>query len=174
MDILTIKSQIKSPYFNMILKIAKSSQNDLKSYFVKSSIKSLNTLPIDVNPTLQSQERRKAQRKKPKPERICLYFFVNPAAVACNAQQPNQTMLIAKCEKKKEKRSKICRKLHFFEHKTRVQARLRTMKTRLQFKVVFLLTCTYIFRCKYHTRKRSQLRGFCQIKIRVPLRVWFL
>jgi hypothetical protein len=44
MDILTIKSQIKSPYFNMILKIAKSSQNDLKSDFVKSSIKSLNTL----------------------------------------------------------------------------------------------------------------------------------
>jgi hypothetical protein len=44
MDILKIKSQIKSPYFNMILKISKSSQNDLKSDFVKSSIKSLNTL----------------------------------------------------------------------------------------------------------------------------------
>jgi hypothetical protein len=44
MGILTIKSQIKSPYFNMILKIAKSSQNDLQSDFVKSSIKSLNTL----------------------------------------------------------------------------------------------------------------------------------
>jgi hypothetical protein len=42
---LKIKSQIKSPYFNMILKISKSSQNDLKSDFVKSSIKSLNTLP---------------------------------------------------------------------------------------------------------------------------------
>jgi hypothetical protein len=41
---LKIKSQIKSPYFNMILKISKSSQNDLKSDFVKSSIKSLNTL----------------------------------------------------------------------------------------------------------------------------------
>jgi hypothetical protein len=46
MDILKIKSQIKSPYFNMILKISKSSQNDLKSDFVKSSIKSLNTLYI--------------------------------------------------------------------------------------------------------------------------------
>jgi hypothetical protein len=43
---LKIKSQIKSPYFNMILKISKSSQNDLKSDFVKSSIKSLNTLPL--------------------------------------------------------------------------------------------------------------------------------
>jgi hypothetical protein len=46
MDILKIKSQIKSPYFYMILKISKSSQNDLKSDFVKSSIKSLNTLVI--------------------------------------------------------------------------------------------------------------------------------
>jgi hypothetical protein len=44
MDILKIKSQIKSPYFNMILKISKSSQNYLKSDFVKSSIKSFNTL----------------------------------------------------------------------------------------------------------------------------------
>jgi hypothetical protein len=44
MDLLKIKSQIKSPYFNMILKISKSSQNDLKSYFIKSSIKLLNTL----------------------------------------------------------------------------------------------------------------------------------
>jgi hypothetical protein len=39
-----IKSQIKSPFFNVILKISKSFQNDLKSDFVKSSIKSLNTL----------------------------------------------------------------------------------------------------------------------------------
>jgi hypothetical protein len=45
-DIFEIKSQIKSPNFNMILKISKSSQNDLKSDFVKSSIKSLNTLVI--------------------------------------------------------------------------------------------------------------------------------
>jgi hypothetical protein len=44
MVIFIIKSQIKSPYFNVILKISKSSQNDLKSDFVKSSIKSLNTL----------------------------------------------------------------------------------------------------------------------------------
>jgi hypothetical protein len=44
MDILKIKSQIKSPYFNVILKISKSSKNNLKSDFVKSSIKSLNTL----------------------------------------------------------------------------------------------------------------------------------
>jgi hypothetical protein len=44
MDLLKIKSQIKSPYFNMILKISKSSQNYLKSYFIKSSIKLLNTL----------------------------------------------------------------------------------------------------------------------------------
>jgi hypothetical protein len=43
-NIFKIKSQIKSPNFNMILKISKSSQNDLKSDFVKSSIKSLNTL----------------------------------------------------------------------------------------------------------------------------------
>jgi hypothetical protein len=41
---LKIKSQIKSPYFNVILKISKLSKNDLKSDFVKSSIKSLNTL----------------------------------------------------------------------------------------------------------------------------------
>jgi hypothetical protein len=46
MDILKIKSQIKSPYFNVILKISKSSKNDLKSDFVKSSIKSLNTLAM--------------------------------------------------------------------------------------------------------------------------------
>jgi hypothetical protein len=46
MDILKIKSQIKSPYFNIILKISKMSENDLKSDFVKSSIKSLNTLAI--------------------------------------------------------------------------------------------------------------------------------
>jgi CRISPR/Cas system CSM-associated protein Csm3 (group 7 of RAMP superfamily) len=46
MDILKIKSQIKSPYFNMILKISKSSKNELKSDFVKSSIKSLNTLTL--------------------------------------------------------------------------------------------------------------------------------
>jgi hypothetical protein len=46
MDIFKIKSQIKSPYFNMILKISKSSKNDLKSDFVKSSIKSLNTLVL--------------------------------------------------------------------------------------------------------------------------------
>jgi hypothetical protein len=44
---LKIKSQIKSPYFNIILKISKSSQNDLKSDFVKSSIKSLNTPVCD-------------------------------------------------------------------------------------------------------------------------------
>jgi hypothetical protein len=44
MVFLKIKSQIKSPFFNVILKISKSSQNDLKSDFVKSSIKSLNTL----------------------------------------------------------------------------------------------------------------------------------
>jgi hypothetical protein len=44
MVIFKIKSQIKSPYFNAISKISKSSQNDLKSDFVKSSIKSLNTL----------------------------------------------------------------------------------------------------------------------------------
>jgi hypothetical protein len=44
MLIIKIKSQIKSPYFHVILKISKSSQNDLKSDFVKSSIKSLNTL----------------------------------------------------------------------------------------------------------------------------------
>jgi hypothetical protein len=37
-------TKIKSPYFNMILKISKSSENDLKSDFVKSSIKLLNTL----------------------------------------------------------------------------------------------------------------------------------
>jgi hypothetical protein len=30
-----ISNQIKSPYFSMILKISKSSQNDLKSDFVK-------------------------------------------------------------------------------------------------------------------------------------------
>jgi hypothetical protein len=46
MVIFKIKSQIKSPYFNVILKISKSSQNDLKSDFVKSSIKSLNTLHV--------------------------------------------------------------------------------------------------------------------------------
>jgi hypothetical protein len=34
--------------FNMILKISKSSQNDLKSDFVKLSIKSLNTLPVHL------------------------------------------------------------------------------------------------------------------------------
>jgi hypothetical protein len=44
MVISKIKSQIKSPYFNVILKISKSSHNDLKYDFVKSSIKSLNTL----------------------------------------------------------------------------------------------------------------------------------
>jgi hypothetical protein len=44
MVFLKIKSQIKSPFFNVILKISKSSQNDLKSDFVKLSIKSLNTL----------------------------------------------------------------------------------------------------------------------------------
>jgi hypothetical protein len=44
MVFLKIKSQIKSSFFNVILKISKSSQNDLKSDFVKSSIKSLNTL----------------------------------------------------------------------------------------------------------------------------------
>jgi hypothetical protein len=33
--------------FNVILKISKSSKNDFKSDFVKSSIKSLNTLDID-------------------------------------------------------------------------------------------------------------------------------
>jgi hypothetical protein len=44
--IFKITSQIKSPYFNVILKISKSSQNDLRSDFVKSSIKSLNTLII--------------------------------------------------------------------------------------------------------------------------------
>jgi hypothetical protein len=49
MDIWKIKSQIKSPYFNMILKISKSSQNDLKSDFVKSSIESLNTLPTTTD-----------------------------------------------------------------------------------------------------------------------------
>jgi hypothetical protein len=48
MVIFKIKSQIKSPYFNVILKISKSSQNDLKSDFVKSSIKSLNTLTVLV------------------------------------------------------------------------------------------------------------------------------
>jgi hypothetical protein len=52
MDILTIKSQIKSPYFNMILKIAKSSQTDLKSDFVKSSIKLLNTLDLHKRATI--------------------------------------------------------------------------------------------------------------------------
>jgi hypothetical protein len=46
MDILKIKSQIKSPYFNVILQISQSSKNDLKSDFVKSSIKSLNTLRV--------------------------------------------------------------------------------------------------------------------------------
>jgi hypothetical protein len=49
MDILKIKSQIKSAYFNMILKISKSSQNDLKSDLLKSSIKSLNTLDMLIN-----------------------------------------------------------------------------------------------------------------------------
>jgi hypothetical protein len=44
MDILKMKSQIKSPYFNVILKISKSSKNYLKSDFVKLSIKLLNTL----------------------------------------------------------------------------------------------------------------------------------
>jgi hypothetical protein len=44
MDILKIKSQIISPYFDVILKILKSPRNDLKSDFVKSPIKSLNTL----------------------------------------------------------------------------------------------------------------------------------
>jgi hypothetical protein len=46
MDILKIKSQNKSPYFKMILKISKLSENNLKSDFVKSSIKSLNTLDL--------------------------------------------------------------------------------------------------------------------------------
>jgi hypothetical protein len=50
MDILKIKSEIKSLYFNMILKITKSSKNDLKSDFVKSSIKSLNTLLVAIVP----------------------------------------------------------------------------------------------------------------------------
>jgi hypothetical protein len=44
--ILKIKSQIKSPFFNGISKISKLSKNDLKSDFVKSSIKSLNTLHV--------------------------------------------------------------------------------------------------------------------------------
>jgi hypothetical protein len=39
-----MKSQMKSPYINVILKISKSSTNDFKSDFVKSSIKSWNTL----------------------------------------------------------------------------------------------------------------------------------
>jgi hypothetical protein len=55
MDIFKIKSQIKSPYFNMILKISKLSQNDLKSDFVKSSIKSLNTLEIGEPISAQGQ-----------------------------------------------------------------------------------------------------------------------
>jgi hypothetical protein len=42
----------QTPYFNIILKISKSSQNDLKSDFVKSSIKSLNTLQIILPKTL--------------------------------------------------------------------------------------------------------------------------
>jgi hypothetical protein len=46
MVIFKIKSQIKSPVFKVILKISKSSKNDLKSDFVKSSIKSLNTLEV--------------------------------------------------------------------------------------------------------------------------------
>jgi hypothetical protein len=41
-----ISNQI--PIFQYDLKISKSSQNDLKSDFVKSSIKSLNTLPVPV------------------------------------------------------------------------------------------------------------------------------
>jgi hypothetical protein len=44
MDIFKIKSQIKLPYFNVILKLLKSSKNGLKSDFVQCSIKSLNTL----------------------------------------------------------------------------------------------------------------------------------
>jgi hypothetical protein len=53
MDVLKIKNQIKSPYFNGILKISKSSQNDLESDFVKLSIKSLNTRPcINLSPIL--------------------------------------------------------------------------------------------------------------------------
>jgi hypothetical protein len=54
-DILKIKSQIKSPYFNVILKISKSSKNDLKSDFVKSPIKSLNSLPGCTNATQKIQ-----------------------------------------------------------------------------------------------------------------------
>jgi hypothetical protein len=52
MVIFKIKSQIKSPYFNVIFKISKSSQNDLKSDFVKSSIKSLNTLHLGMHLSL--------------------------------------------------------------------------------------------------------------------------
>jgi hypothetical protein len=43
---LKIKSQIKSLFLKLIFSQIKSSENDLKSDFVKSQIKSLNTLTI--------------------------------------------------------------------------------------------------------------------------------
>jgi hypothetical protein len=49
-----ISNQI--PIFQYDLKIAKSSQNDLKSDFVKSSIKSLNTLAIPTSALKVSDE----------------------------------------------------------------------------------------------------------------------
>jgi hypothetical protein len=48
MDILKIESQIKSPYLDVILKISKSSKNDLKSDFAKPSIKYLYTLGKEI------------------------------------------------------------------------------------------------------------------------------
>jgi hypothetical protein len=74
MDILKIKSQIKSPYFNIILKISKSSQNDLKSDFVKSSIKSLNTLVGRHKEGRSREEATKTSRtSRKRPSRPCTH-----------------------------------------------------------------------------------------------------
>jgi hypothetical protein len=66
----------------VILKISKSSQNDLKSDFVKSSIKSLNTLPTGQHVKLARKGRRQSSNTQAIPGPPIALGRLSPAKAA--------------------------------------------------------------------------------------------